>query len=413
MILGGLVGVWITQFIFMIVNIIFAYKTALFFGNKYVSFWGVICSFTVFQQFFYEVAGPDEYTVPFMMISLYIFTKFFFTKKDPPIYELIILGICFATSVFIRINHFPLWLGFCVVILIESLQKRSYFPLLKYVLFFLLGILIVTIPLISYLYINNAFSDYIHQNIIIGGSRGFTGFGILGFTKSFILIMEKGFCYVPLFVFYIWIYKKQKEINIYLSFALLLSYLLTIFFFAIIRTSFAHYNMLLVPFLVPAFVFCVKTVFGYFAIFKFKKLILLVLFCFVFFKDLLSWVIAGYETIKDTSRNELILTGKKIDQNTDVDDTIIFLGRSSIYLFTERQSASRYIYQISGIRYDPNAQGAFLHDLQENDPKIIVIGNNDGQYAYFSDWYSHVYSMMENEYRLLSSEDGHFLFIRE
>jgi hypothetical protein len=75
---GGLAGVWITELFFMCISVLFAYKTALFFGKPYFAFWGVVCSFTVFQFFFYEVAGTEEYSLPFMMVSLYIFIKYFF-----------------------------------------------------------------------------------------------------------------------------------------------------------------------------------------------------------------------------------------------------------------------------------------------------------------------------------------------
>jgi hypothetical protein len=418
MFFGGFTGVWITEFIFMLVSVLFAYKTALFFGDKNIAFWGVVCSFIYFQTFFYEVAGTEEYSLPFMMISLYIFIKYFFTQKDPPVYELIILGFCCAVNILIRINHFPLWLGFCVIIVVEALLKHKFLSLLKYIVFFCAGILIAAIPVFLYLYLNNAFSDYIYQNFFMGSSMAFNNASIILCVKSFVQIYGKNYSFLPFPVFFIWIVKKQRNINIFLSFGLLLAYLLTIFFLAVTRLNLDHYNMILTPFLVPVFTFCAKFVFDYFSNVKYKNIVLVCFLCIIFAESLSFWSYACFYTLKDTSRKELITAGKIIDQNTGTDDTVISLDKfTDIYLFTERQSASRYIYQASGIKasgikYYSNSKNEFLKCIQENKPKIIAIREEDGRYDHLSEWYLPVYDMIAQEYRLLSSGDGYFLFIR-
>jgi hypothetical protein len=244
----------------------------------------------------------------------------------------------------------------------------------------------------------------------------FTGFSITSFVISFFVIIEKNYCFIPFILYYVWIVTNPKEGNVYLSLGLLLAYLLTVLFLAVSRTNFDHYNMVLTPFLVPAFTFCVKYVFGLFKDTKYKKTALLFLF-FIVFGYYLFWFYSArkwpYVWAHDRSQNNLVATGKTIDQNTDMDDTIISLGlNSSIYLFTERQAASRYIYQTSGADYDPNAQEEFLRDMRENKPKIIVIRSQEGHYDYLPEWFSPVYDMIANEYRQLSSENGYFLFIR-
>ncbi|MDR3301290.1 MAG: hypothetical protein LBT01_01990, partial [Spirochaetaceae bacterium] len=383
--------------------------------NKYIAFLGTVCSFIIFQSFFYEVAGAEEYSLPFMTISLYIFTKYYFTKKEPLVSHLIILGICFAVSVFIRINHFALWLGFCFVIFIEILSRKQWLLLLKYTLCFFAGILVVSIPILLYLRRNNALQDYINQNLFSGGSRAFTGFSIKYFVKSFWTIMHKNFCFMPFVAGFLWIAKKPKDIPIVYAFGFLFSYLLTIFFLAVIRTNFNHYNMILTPFLVPAFAFCIKLIFTYFADTKHKNSIATLLLFLVFAGEIAKWLIAEYvdviEGIKGKTRNELIAAGKTIDQCTNPGDTILSLGLScQIYLFTERQPASRYIYQTSGAEYAPLMQEEFFSDLQKNKPAIIAIENNGG-YDYLPDWYAPIYMMIEKEYQLLSDENGYYLFI--
>jgi hypothetical protein len=171
--------------------------------------------------------------------------------------------------------------------------------------------------------------------------------------------------------------------------------------------------MTLTPFLVPAFVFCINLCRAYFADCRHKKFIIPLFLMLVFSQELALWV---YDTSfivgRDKTRLDLIAVGKTIDQNTNPGDTIISLGfPCQIYPFTERQSASCYIYQTSGASYDPNMQTEFLTDIERNKPKIIAIRNQEGSYEYLPDWYAPVYDLIAKDYRFLSAENGFYLFI--
>ena len=92
------------------------------------------------------------------MISFYIFTKYFFSEqKNVSFFELAVLGFCFACAILIRLNMFPLWLGFCAVIFIEAIQERRFAALGKYIMGFCVGILIVAVPAFFYLKLNGIF----------------------------------------------------------------------------------------------------------------------------------------------------------------------------------------------------------------------------------------------------------------
>ena len=131
--LGGFTGIWITELFLMCVSVFFAYKIALFFGDRYMAFWGTIFSFIALLAFFSVNAGTEEYSLPFLMVSFYIFTKYLFLPdKNISFIELIVLGICFTCVVLIRLNMFPLWFGFCLVIFAEAVIKRRFALLGKY-----------------------------------------------------------------------------------------------------------------------------------------------------------------------------------------------------------------------------------------------------------------------------------------
>jgi hypothetical protein len=102
-----------------------------------------------------------------------------------------------------------------------------------------------------------------------------------------------------------------------------------------------------------------------------------------------------------------------IDENTMPGDKIISLGINGyIYPFTQRQAASRYIYQGSGIDHFPRAREEFISDIINKKPAIIAIFSaEEGSYDYLPGWYAPVYALIERDYRLLSDENGYFLFV--
>jgi hypothetical protein len=58
-------------------------------------------------------------------------------------------------------------------------------------------------------------------------------------------------------------------------------------------------------------------------------------------------------------------------------------------------------------------QAEFIADIQKNKPKIIGIRSEDDRCDYLPDWYEPIYAMIAEEYRLLSTENGFYLFIRK
>jgi len=79
--LGRFTGIWITEIILLFITVLFAYKTALFFGDKYKALLGTVFSFVVLLVFFTVNAGTEEYSLPFLTVSIYLFTKYYFSQK--------------------------------------------------------------------------------------------------------------------------------------------------------------------------------------------------------------------------------------------------------------------------------------------------------------------------------------------
>jgi hypothetical protein len=413
LLLGRFTGIWFTEFILMFIAVLFAYKTALFFGNKLQAFITTVCSFIVCLAFFSVAAGTEEYSLPFLMISLYIFTKYYFSpRRDIGLVELIALGFCFACAILIRLNMFPLWAGFCITIFVESTARRRFASLAKYVVGFCAGVLIVFIPVFLYLKLNNILPEFFAQVISAGASKGFSGSGIKQTAKNFYIVINRFHCVLPLAAGMFWIITKYKQ-NLGFAVGYTLSYFLMVLFLSFSAGD-SHYNLVLVPFFIPALAFFIEIVYSAFSNIKYKNLALAVFFCIIFSEGLIKYLDDALEMFYNKSGKDLIAAGKTIDANTTGTDTIISLGFNGyIYPFTRRRAASKYFYQGSGIDHVPGSREKFLRDILHNKPAIIVIFTaEDGHPYYLPRWYAPIYELIESEYFLLSDKNGFSLYKR-
>jgi len=328
--------------------------------------------------------------------------------------ELVILGFCFACAVLIRLNMFPLWAGFCLIIFANETINRRFTLLGKYMLGFCAGVLVVVVPICFYLKANNILGDFLEQVIFAGAAKGFDGAGSLKQTaKNFFIILDRYYCILPLFIGVFWFAIQYKNINPLYIISYVLSYILMILFMSF-SSGDSHYNLVLAPYFVPALVYVVEILKRALSGRKHQTLWLLFLLCVIFSESLIDYLNDLRGSFISESGKDLVAAGKTIDDNTVDGDTIISLGINGyIYPFTRRKAASKYIYQGSGIDHIAGAREGFLSDILTGKPAIIaVFGADDGRYDYLPGWYAPVYDMMEREYTLLSDANGYYLFKR-
>jgi len=413
--LGRFTGIWITEIILIFVTVLFAYKTALFFGDKYKALTGTVFSFVVLLAFFTVYAGTEEYSLPFLTVSMYLFTKYYFSQKqDLSFIELVILGFCFICAVLIRLNMFPLWSGFCMVIFIEEIIRRRFVRLLKYISGFCLGIIIIFIPVFLYLKLNRIMDAFLIQVVFGGAAKGFSGGGLKEITKGFYLVLSRNLSIIPLVIGTFWMITKFKQAKFSFYIGYTFSFLLTVLFLSF-SSGDSHYNMVLFPFFIPALVFIVDILDSAFSALKAKNTIIILFLCLVFSEGLVKYIFDLSKIVFDKSGSQLVKAGRMIDENTKPGDKIISLGFNGyIYPFTKRDIASKYCYQGSGLNHIPGAKDEFISEITSNKPAVIALFNNTegGVSQIMHDWHAPILEMMDREYRLLSDENGFILFIR-
>ena len=411
--LGGFTGVWITEFVLIFISVIFAYKTALFFGNQCNALFGTLFSFVALLAFFLVNAGTEEYALPFLMVSLYIFTKYYFSEKQEIGFaELIVLGICFSCSVLIRLNMFPLWAGFCIVIFVETTIKRRFVLLCRYITGFCLGIIIIFVPVFLYLHLNGILDAFVGQVIFAGTSRGFGGSSLKTIEKNFWLVLNRNNSALPLWLGIYWVIVNYKRPGFTFYFGYTFSYFLMVLFLAF-SSGGAHYNLVLIPYFVPALTYLADIVYGKFADKKAGYAVLAFFFCCMFAEGFVRYFYYLTNNLYENSGTHLFRTGKMIDENTKPGDKIISLGINGyIYPFTQRDAASKYFYQGSGLNEINGAREEFISDILGSRPVIIATVTEGGRDEIMPDWHAPILEMMEKEYRLLSNENGFMLYIR-
>lgn len=170
---NGTIGIWIMEVIFMLINFVISWKIAkLFTKSNMVSFFTIIISFLPFMNYYYLGNGnkTEEWALPFILIVLYMCIKYLKEKPEKVSKAMwIINGIATAAILWLRPNMIVVNIVFIGVIGIELLYRKRYKNLIESVIYFCIGLAIVSIPIVIYLIYNNAlkhcFNSYILFNL--------------------------------------------------------------------------------------------------------------------------------------------------------------------------------------------------------------------------------------------------------
>jgi hypothetical protein len=140
-----------------------------------------------------------------------------------------------------------------------------------------------------------------------------------------------------------------------------------------------------------------------------------VLIAFILFNKLIfTTLLSSYENIRDDSKNDFIQMGQFIDNNTNENDSITVLGNNcTVYLFTDRPSFSKYIFQTPIVQVNPKVANEYIFDVTHRKPTMIIIpAYNDGQFSSARDIFSPILEMMDEEYAECFKSERYVIFKR-
>jgi hypothetical protein len=417
--LGDFTGVWLIELLFMFVSVIFAYKTASFFAGTTPAFLGTVFSFVALVSFFEGGNLTEEYVLPFIFVSLYIFTKYFFTQTEPGKLQLIVLGACFGASLLLRPNMFAVWLAFCAVIFVQKLRRTEYVSVIQHTVFFLLGILLVLLPVLLYLKATGSLDDCIKQYIVFNGvytaSQAIVPATFIEFAKSVVIVLNTST--LPFMAALFWLFKKNADFRYGFYAGYALSFLFSFLLIGLSRLKFPHYNMVLIPLFVPAIVFCAEKLLVSFSLLKYKAFRFgapVFLLCVFFNYQILHATHIYYRNIKSDAKNYFESLGKFIDENSAKGDTVSMIGNQcAIYLFSERESASKYIYQWPPVIVSEKIKNEYIADMQKIKPYLIITTPDTGKDESARDIFASVFELIRKDYYKCYNSEQHIIYKRK
>lgn len=165
---GSTNGIWFIELITLFVSGIFVYKLSkLFFKDNIILSTFISCLYFLVMHLSSVIEfgnNTEEYSLLFIMISLYYFVKYLLSKEikhDKKI--MLVHGILCACTMLLRVNNISIWLSIAVVIIVRLLYNREYKNLLYNLIFGILGILIIFVPFIIYFAVNSALPDFVYS----------------------------------------------------------------------------------------------------------------------------------------------------------------------------------------------------------------------------------------------------------
>lgn len=164
-------GMYFIECIFWAIMAFAAYLTARLYLDKIYAFMVALVFPVIVLTHSLDGGSAEEFILVCQTISLYFFVLYFKDKEASihnPTY-MFIHGVMCAIAFLIKINLILFWFFPLAAIFINILSKREYSNLIKNLLFFICGGLLIMLPIIIYLFVNNAISEAWYTYIEVNG----------------------------------------------------------------------------------------------------------------------------------------------------------------------------------------------------------------------------------------------------
>ena len=371
------IGVWIMELVFIFVALLFAYKIARLVGCSKIKSM-LVEVLTVLSLSSYFVGGnlTEEYACTFIMVSLYIFLKFFKTGSANFI-ELIACGVSFGAVCLLRINMTVLWVVMFFGVLIECVKRHEITKFIRYVLISFVGVSIILVPVVVWLMKNDAFTAFINDYfkfsfMYISDPKRASTINIIKAIGHWGL---QNIMIISLLTIIYFGFKDKKLIDWLCCITILLSVAMV----SISGQKYVHYGMIFVPLVIYAFARLLSYVsvsyfnFNFSVPFKIALACMIILILgkgiYVFTSNFLK-ILIRYPSQSLIEAQEIAAC---IQANTNENDKISVCGnRDIIYLLSDRFSASVYSYQSPVANIDKHIRKKYISDIKKLNAKILV-----------------------------------------
>lgn len=310
----------------------------------------------------------EEYAMPLIAIAIYIFMDYFLEDNISSL-RLVICGLCGGGVLMLRPNMAIAWFAFPLFVLIKMIKEKNIKDLVKYLSWFLLGVVCAVAPFIIYFGVNGALGDFF--NVYIGFNMEYTA-SKAGFKALFesIYTFVSPLLIVSFVIISALIVSQKKQL---FNYAYLLFTLLTIVSILMPGRAYGHYGMILIPvFAYPVSMFLSKVKKDVFC----NKIVISLLTIGILLSCSISMFMCARNMFLKPRVDEsnTMNTVDFIKENTNDTDKILVLGSNDyIYLKAERLSSTKYSYQSPVASISEKVYNEFFDEIKKDPPKAIII----------------------------------------
>lgn len=369
----GRFGIFLLEILSLFISNIFLYKTISLFTTNKKALLSILVSM-IFMSYFIETGNySEEYSLPFLSVCLYLALKWLknenkFSKKIY-LYSFI-YGICFAIIAFIRLNNAAMICGLALAITIILIKEKKFKILFGCACSIILGIIVVSLPILLYFYSVDALYDmlygtFIHNFLYVNSN--------INTNMSITTRIVMAFILTALVIFSC---KKNLDIKYY-NLVMIISYL-TILFTVNIGIKINNYYILTIPLIAVCLPPVINTFLDKNMNFLFKLFVILyiciiyILGCFI--PQLYHKI--NFENIGLENISSFI--NKNIEQQDK--DKVLALGlfTAPIYLYADIFPCYKYAFMQDYLFFsNPNITTETYNYIKEGNVKYILYVNLD------------------------------------
>ena len=370
-------GVWLLEVLNILITIIFMRRLGrVVSGRDSSAFLAVLfcvgaCGWKIWQGGNFT----EEFALPWITLAAVVFFPFIKTgiyRQD----EIVLLGVGFAVVFLLRANMIAIWVALMPLALFFLIRDKRFSDITKCLVLFLLGIIIVMLPVFIYS-LQTKSTEAMWRNYILFNISYTDGVSSLAERLHLVLyfckILWPGvFAIVATLLFH----PREK-----ILWANLLFFIISLWFVTMSGRGYYHYAIILLP----AFVLPFSVLFD-----LTDRLLSgkdnTVSSCRPWIVMVSSFVILAVAfiyriTTSETDTDSPLVT--YIQEQTAADDNVLILGNSCwYYLMSDRKSENYYFYQLPPAEISLEIYNSFIDELTKHPSRLIVLpGSSDEREA--------------------------------
>ena len=392
-------GVWVIEYIFMVVTLFSLYKIARLKCNKVISCVVVLAVGSLLLTTLCQGNRVEEYSLPFIAIAQFIFLDFLLNRRINCI-RIFLCGLCLGGVCLLRPNMISVWLVFCIAVLIDLIKRKEERLIGRYILEFLVGFGSMIIPIIIWMMAKGILMDcwdcYIKFNLVYISAPEMTSFGHK--CDSFFFFLNNILVICSLIISIYFAMKTEHFLySIYVCYIIS-----TLWLISLSGMQYISYGTVLIP----VVVFPIAALLAECGKSENNLLVLIMVLLLSVSTIMPEWLpMIGslgkmYENRHEDNISKLVRDVCYIvEKETTYAEAISVYGSwDTIYLLTGRIHATRYSYTDPLVDYMPEIKDEYFEQLKKELPRIIVI-----QGGFYDDDISNF--LTENEYDIIWHED--------